>query len=35
MVPAYGIKLVEHPDEFRNLRAKAHTLLQLDHTKEA
>lgn len=29
MVPAYGMALAEHPDQFRDLRAKAHAQLQL------
>jgi malate dehydrogenase (quinone) len=35
MVPAYGMELAEHPDDFRALRAKAHARLQLDLRDEA
>jgi malate dehydrogenase (quinone) len=35
MVPAYGMELAEHPDDFRALRAKAHARLRLDRHDEA
>jgi len=34
MVPAYGMRLSEHPADFRTLRAKAHALLHLELTEK-